>query len=166
MPHILKLLLIIAIFFLVHCSSRSGPEPIPEMIASDLELPLSLGELVHSHWKMVAFHADKRGELVGTITDGDGGGGEISIAFSDRRISGFAGCNTFSASVCVNNHRRITVGPIAATRKHCPAKMALEQRLLQVLSEAYSYQLKAKLLLLYSDQDVLLATFRPQSSAG
>ena len=66
MPHILKLLLIIAIFFLVHCSSRSGPEPIPEMIASDLELPLSLGELVHSHWKMVAFHADKRGELVGT----------------------------------------------------------------------------------------------------
>ena len=134
------------------------------MIASDRELPLSLGELVHSRWKMVAFHADKRGELVGTDTGGDGG--EISIAFSDRRISGFAGCNTFSASVYVNNHRRITVGPIATTRKHCPAKMALEQRLLQVLSEAYSYQLKAKLLLLYSDQDVLLATFRPQSSEG
>mgnify|MGYP001180262525 FL=1 len=163
MPHILKLLLIIAIFFLVHCASRGGPEPIPEMIASDRELPLSLGELVHSRWKMVAFHAMKRGELVGTDTGGDG---EISIAFSDRRISGFAGCNTFSASVLVNNHRRITVGPIATTRKHCPAKMALEQRLLQVLSEAYSYQLKAKLMLLYSDQDVLLATFRPQSSKG
>ena len=133
------------------------------MIASDRELPLSLGELVHSRWKMVAFHADKRGELVGTGGDGDGG---TNITFSDRRISDFAGCNTFLASVYVNNHRRITVGPIATTRKHCPAKMALEQRLLQVLSEAYSYQLKAKLLLLYSDQDVLLATFRPQSSKG
>jgi putative lipoprotein len=101
--------------------------------------------------------------LVSTGGDGDGG---TNIALSDRRISGFAGCNTFLASVYVNNHRRITVGPIATTRKHCPAKMALEQRLLQVLSEAYSYQLKAKLLLLYSDQDVLLATFWPQSSEG
>jgi hypothetical protein len=42
------------------------------MIASDRELPLSLGELVHSRWKMVAFYADKRGELVGTDTGGDG----------------------------------------------------------------------------------------------
>ena len=137
------------------------------MIASDRELPLSLGELVHSRWKMVAFYADKRGELVGTDTGGDGDGdGGTSIAFSDRRISGFAGCNTFSANVYVNNHERITVRPIVTTRKYCPAKMALEQRLLQVLSEAYSCQLKAKLLLLYSDQDMLLATFRPQSSEG
>jgi heat shock protein HslJ len=68
--------------------------------------------------------------------------------------------------VLVNNHRRITVGPIAMTRKHCPAKMAVEQRLLQVLSETYSYTLKANLLFLYSDQDVLLATFRSQLSQG
>ena len=135
------------------------------MIASDRELPLSLGELVHSRWKMVAFYADKRGELVGTDTGGDGDGG-TNIAFSDRRISGFPGCNTFLASVYVNNHRRITVGPIATTRKHCPTKMALERRLLKVLSETYSYILKANLLLLYSDQDALLATFWPQSSEG
>ena len=157
MSHILKLLLITAIFLLVHCSSRSGPEPIPAMIASDLELPLLLGELVHSRWKMTAFHANKQDELADAYD-------EISIAFDDRRVSGFAGCNTFSASVLVNNHRRITAGPIATTRKHCPAKMAVERRLLQVLSEAYSYQLKANLLLLYSDQDALLATFRQQPS--
>ena len=157
MSHMLKVLLITAIFFLVHGSSRSGLEPIPEMIASDRELPLSRGELVHSRWKIMASHADKQTELVATA-------GEISIAFDDRRISGFAGCNTFSASVLVNNHRRITVGPIATTRKHCPAKMAVEQRLLQVLSKTYSYTLKANLLFLYSDQDVLLATFRSQLS--
>jgi heat shock protein HslJ len=127
------------------------------MISSDLELPLSLGALVHSRWKMTAFYANKQDELLDACD-------EISVAFDDGWVSGVARCNTFSTSMLLNNHRHITARPIATIRKHYPAKMAAERRLLQVLSEAYFYQLKANLLLMDSYQDALLATFRQQLS--
>jgi heat shock protein HslJ len=73
-------------------------------------------------------------------------------------ISGFSGCNTYHAS-CTIDGAAFTAGPVAATRKFCPAD-TIEQRYLQVLAQASELRLKRNALFLV-DSDTVLATFIP-----
>jgi heat shock protein HslJ len=61
-----------------------------------------------------------------------------------RRLTGFAGCNNYSAALTVAGDQ-MTVAPPAATRKACPspAVMALEQEYLERVARTTAFELSA-----------------------
>jgi len=61
---------------------------------------------------------------------------EVTIAFTDARLSGSAGCNSFTASY-TREGERMAIAPAAATRKLCPSPagiMEQEQAVLAALA--------------------------------
>jgi heat shock protein HslJ len=60
------------------------------------------------------------------------------------RLTGFAGCNNYSAALTVAGER-MTVAPPAATRKACPSPtvMALEQEYLERVAQTTAFELSA-----------------------
>lgn len=75
---------------------------------------------------------------VWTLTElnGKGVGGEAPTLMIDAqyRGQGFAGCNTYSATIYPIKDMRLAMGPVAMTKKACPAdRMKLEQMFLAVL---------------------------------
>jgi heat shock protein HslJ len=74
----------------------------------------------------------------------------------ERRISGFAGCNTIIGTYKLDEN---TISfTAAATRMMCAERMDVEQFFLQTLSNADSYKLNGKILELYQG-NVFLAKF-------
>jgi heat shock protein HslJ len=61
-----------------------------------------------------------------------------------NRLSGFAGCNNYSAALTVAGDQ-MTVSPPAATRKACPSPtvMALEQEYLERVAQTTAFELSA-----------------------
>ena len=58
---------------------------------------------------------------------------------ADQRLSGFAGCNNYSAALVLSG-ARLQVSPPAATRKGCPAPvMELEQEYLERIARASAF---------------------------
>ena len=53
-------------------------------------------------------------------------GTTMYLAFKDGTVKGFAGCNSFRATYEVDGER-ITVGPVATTRRQCPGAGVMEQ---------------------------------------
>lgn len=53
-------------------------------------------------------------------------GTTLSLSFGDGIVKGFGGCNTFRASYTTDGDR-IAVGPVAATRRACPAEGVMQQ---------------------------------------
>jgi len=64
----------------------------------------------------------------------------LSLSFDeDGRLNGSSGCNTFTGEFSVNENK-LKIGKVAGTRMACPpALMDLEQKFLNVLSEAATY---------------------------
>lgn len=53
-------------------------------------------------------------------------GTTLSLSFGDGIVKGFGGCNTFRATYSSNGNQ-IAVGPVAATRRNCPAEGVMQQ---------------------------------------
>ncbi|MBO9513631.1 MAG: META domain-containing protein [Variovorax sp.] len=70
----------------------------------------------------------------------------ISMSFDDRVVRGFSGCNTFRAGYTVEGNR-ITVGPVATTRRACaPAVMEQERQFLAALRSTTTWDFSGALL--------------------
>jgi heat shock protein HslJ len=69
---------------------------------------------------------------------------------SKGRLAGFSGCNRLFAEYQVDSTGQIFVGPVAATRKVCPASvMERERALAAALENARSYQRRNTVLVLF-----------------
>ena len=111
--------------------------------------------LVNTHWQATGINNGKGGVVTSATT------GLAMARFSDGKVSGQAGCNSFSASYVISGNQ-ITIGPAMATRKHCaePAGiMAQEQEYLQALSRARVYELSDSRLKLRDEKGALQVDF-------
>ncbi len=70
---------------------------------------------------------------------------EITMAIEGDRISGASGCNTFTGAVAGGETATsLSVGPLASTRRACPAEaMELEARYLSALQRASTWAFRA-----------------------
>lgn len=81
-------------------------------------------------WRVTGYNNGRNG-VVSPVA-----GTEVSMAFTDTRLSGSAGCNGFTASY-TRDGERLTIAPAAATRKMCPTPpgvMEQEQAVLSALA--------------------------------
>jgi heat shock protein HslJ len=76
-------------------------------------------ELTNSNWRIAA--------IDGRAVDGD-----FHLDFTEDRVTGRAGCNSFGAAYQIQENR-ITTGPIMSTRMACPGRMQDEQTVLRIL---------------------------------
>ena len=99
----------------------------------------------------------------------NGQGGVVSTAttqlatatFSDGQLSGSGGCNRFTATYEIDSER-ISIGPVASTRKACPEPegvMDQEQQYFQALENATTYRLSSDRLELRDDNGSLQVAF-------
>lgn len=89
-------------------------------------------------------------------------GGGVTIAFMEEgRVGGSSGCNQYTGSYSIQGGHSLTFGPLAGTRKLCPAPlMELEQLTLQTLDAVRGvYVRDGSRLELYGEDESLLATF-------
>lgn len=83
------------------------------------------------------------------------------VAFkTGGEVIGSGGCNNFFGSF-TQNGRSVTFGPLASTKKGCPPDiMSAEQSFLNLLSNVRAAEATRSELILYGDQDQILATLR------
>lgn len=72
---------------------------------------------------------------------------------TEMRVSGHGGCNAFTAPFRVEG-RRITIGPVAATRMACP-DMESEKRFFSALLESHAFELPGGRLVLEDDAPLI-----------
>lgn len=85
---------------------------------------------------------------------------ELFIQFvADKNvIKGFSGCNNFTGAFEANQGK-LTMGPVAGTRKMCMQGMEQEQAFLKSIGEFASYSVTGEALTVKSNKGVLIATF-------
>lgn len=66
-----------------------------------------------------------------------------------KKVSGFAGCNTFSGSYTAGANNKLVLGPIMATELGCSAS-SLESTILQAMNKVTMYGIKGDQLVLDS----------------
>lgn len=71
-------------------------------------------------WKVTNFN-NGRQAVVSPLADT-----EITLAFAGGSVTGSAGCNTFRAGYTIDGGH-LTIGPVAATRKHCDGAGVMQQ---------------------------------------
>lgn len=91
-------------------------------------------------------------------------GVEVTVAFSDGAVSGYAGCNRFSGTY-TSTGEALSFGTLASTRRACEeAAMALESEVLRRLAAVGRATCTADVLLLRDSSGELLLEFRAQTS--
>jgi len=111
--------------------------------------------LVNTHWQALGINNGKGGVVSSATT------GLATARFSDGRVSGQAGCNSFRASYVISDNQ-MTIGPAMATRMHCAEPegiMAQEQEYLQALSRVRVYTLIDSRLQLRDEKGALQVDF-------
>jgi len=105
-------------------------------------------------WEVSGFN-NGRHAVVSPLT-----GTTLTLAFRDGSVVGSAGCNTFRASYTLEGDR-LTIGPPAATRKHCDGTGVMQQEgeFLAALESATTWAIDLELLDLHraDGERVLLA---------
>ena len=105
--------------------------------------------LTGNAWQLMSFNNGQGGMESNQATQ------KIYVTFGeDGKVSGNAGCNNFSGSYETDGDK-ITVGPLAATRKMCAQPegvMETEQAFLQALGNAATYNITGDALTLF-DKD-------------
>ena len=103
-------------------------------------------------------------QMAGTAVAPDAG---ITITFAaDATLSGFDGCNQYSAS-WQSDGTTLTVGPIAATRTSCTAAVkALESQYLGLLQDAKSWSLNGTAVVVVTTDGPTLVFAGPPASAA
>ena len=60
---------------------------------------------------------------------------DVSITFTESRVSGASGCNRYNATITRNAARGVRIGPVMMTRRACaPSLMMLEKAFATALS--------------------------------
>jgi putative lipoprotein len=101
-----------------------------------------LAELTNTYWKLLSLN-------------------EADIVMAEeqtREAFLHAGCNAFTGSYTVNGND-LDFGPLAATRKACPAGMNTETEFLQVLDGVAYYSIHEEALTLLNEQKKPVARF-------
>jgi len=85
----------------------------------------------------------------------------LSITFGGDRLSGFSGCNNYTANYAVGRNQTIRIGTIASTKMMCMDNRANieEGEYLRKLSQINHYKIRHGELRLYAG-DRLLLSFR------
>jgi heat shock protein HslJ len=88
---------------------------------------------------------------------------EVTASFSeDGKVSGNAGCNTYTGAFTVGEGNAISLGPLATTRMACvPEVSAVETAYLQRLEKATTYEATDMTLVLGSGGEALRYTGAP-----
>jgi heat shock protein HslJ len=82
---------------------------------------------------------------------------DVTAKFEGGRVTGFAGCNSFTGSYTLKENR-VTVGVLAGTMMACPEPaMSLERAFHKALTGTFSYAVKGDRLSLTADSGALLA---------
>lgn len=90
---------------------------------------------------------------------------EVTIAFSDGSVTGYAGCNRFNGTYTYDDGA-LSFGTLASTMRACPDElMALERDVLRRLSLVRRADRRGEMLTLADDADVLLE-FQAQTAEG
>jgi heat shock protein HslJ len=101
------------------------------------EPPPQLGGV---EWKVTSFNNDRHA-VVGVL-----GESSIKVSFSDGRVSGSAGCNSFHGTYATEG-RQIKVGPLATTRRACDEPLMTQEReFLAALSSAVTWTIDGNVL--------------------
>jgi heat shock protein HslJ len=75
----------------------------------------------------------------------------LQLRDDTKSVKGFAGCNTFTGSYTVNGND-LSFGPLAATRKACPAGMETETEFFQVLDGTTHFSVHEETLTLLNER--------------
>ena len=82
---------------------------------------------------------------------------DVTARFEGGRVTGFAGCNTFTGPYTLKENR-LSVGVLAGTMMACPEPaMSLERAFHAALAGTFSYAIKGNRLSLTADSGALLA---------
>ncbi len=88
---------------------------------------------------------------------------ELTAAFdAEGRVSGSAGCNSYTASFTTTPDGGISIGPAASTRKFCSAPegiMDQETAFLAALASAATYQVRGDMLEMRTADDAIAVMF-------
>lgn len=107
--------------------------------------------LTGKYWKLIELN----GEPVGEMRK------EPFVMFDDeKRVSGNAGCNTFTGSYSFGEGNGIKFSQLAMTRMACP-NMGLESKFVKMFDVAGHFSVTAKELILIDDAEKELAKFNP-----
>jgi len=108
-------------------------------------------ELENTYWKLV--------ELGGEMVHTPEGAREVhlTLATTDSRVQGFAGCNNFFGSYQADGDA-LTFSAMGITMMACPEGMDTEQTFMQALGETTRAEIAGQVMKFYAD-DRLLATF-------
>ncbi len=87
-------------------------------------------------------------------------GSTLTLEFTNDKVSGDGGCNTFSGPYAVRGTDAITIGPLASTLRACadPALDAQEQQYLAALQLAKTYRVSGDTLTLFRDGETIAVT--------
>ena len=118
-------------------------------------------QLAGSSWTLVEFETEK--DMIAVVKDAPA---TLTFGAEDEqanRINGTGGCNRYFGSYTLTNDS-ISVSPLGATRMACsPEQMAQEDRFIQALSTATSYELRNdELLIKYSGGTLRFVPATPQ----
>jgi heat shock protein HslJ len=79
------------------------------------------------------------------------GGGPLTLAFKDDRVSATAGCNTYASAVALDDHK-VKVSSLAGTLMACPGDRAgADEWLIGLLNSSPGWQLDDTKLTLHGD---------------
>ncbi|RUM47229.1 MAG: META domain-containing protein [Desulfocapsa sp.] len=108
--------------------------------------------LSNTYWKAV--------ELSGTPVKIGAGGKELHMILNEttNRVKGFSGCNSFSGGF-EQKGKRLSFGPMAATRMACAEGMEQEQLFLQALGSVKKFGISGENLIFYDDTQQQLLHF-------
>ena len=112
-----------------------------------------LAELANTYWKLISLN-----ETDVTMAEEQTREAFLQLRDDNKSVKGFAGCNAFTGSYSVNGND-LSIGPLAATRKACPAGMNTETEFLQVLEEAAYYSIHEEALTLLNERKKPIARF-------
>jgi len=117
--------------------SPSPKDGEPAITSRSIILTTTYSGLEESSW-LLGYYRDASGKLAATLP-----GTTVTAHLKNGKLSGSAGCNSFSASYVISDNQ-MTIGPAMATRMYCAEPegiMAQEQEYLQALSRVRVYTL-------------------------
>ncbi|RIK45616.1 MAG: hypothetical protein DCC58_05905 [Chloroflexi bacterium] len=117
---------------------------------------LQTARLTRTNWEVVMFNAGQQA-LVGPLD-----GTRMTAVFgTDKRVSGNAGCNTYSTDYLADRGSMTIAPEIISTRMACDEPiMEQEMQFLTILPQAATYELGADTLYLRAADGSLLVMFR------
>ncbi|MFW2404418.1 MAG: YbaY family lipoprotein [Gammaproteobacteria bacterium] len=103
--------------------------------------------LFETHWKLISIDEQP------VVTKAPPEDARLTLAAESGQAAGYTGCNRFSGSLEVDGDR-LTLGPLASTRRACIDTMELETAFLAALARVDRYQIIEQELRLYAGPDI------------